>query len=803
MRLGCETYSGDINPVSVLIQKCILEFPQKFGNRSTENNMAAKHADNGLLKDVKKWSDWVLDEALEEIGKFYPQADTAKPAGYITARTVPCQNRECGAEIPLMPNYWLARKPHKKVAACPYAKGRTILFRIVGDGYDPMPGGFDPDKGTISKATAVCIACGSVIDPKTMKKIFWKKASWDKQIVVILSKTGTPGKTYRPSNSSDLAVCKEAHEYLKAKRDILYADYDLDPIPDEVIQTPDGAEYKQGGIYWQTTEIMLYGLTRWKHLFNPRQMLSMITFAEKIRQAHSLMLNSGYGEEYARVVVTYLGIMLDKLADRASNLARYDVMGEKIQSIFGRQSFAMIWHYVEINPFANSGWKSMQDWVLKVVEHSSNIEKPAAKIAQESALGLSYPDNYFDAVFTDPPYYDNIFYSTLSDFFYVWLKRSIGHLYPELFSTPLTPKSDEVVANFTLVLRKEKTEVKSAIPTIKTKDDFENGLSQSFKEIYRVLKNDGIAVIVYAHKSTDGWETLINSILESGLLITGAWPIRTEMKGRMIANDSAALASSIYMVARKSKKEEHGFYRDVKKDMAARVESKLETIWKQRMSGADFFISAMGASIQVFGRYEKVTDDSDEPVTTIRLLNDVRKIVTDYAINHVLRGGFGGEVSQITRFYVLWRYAYGHSRVQFGDALKLAQSVGLDLERESSKGLIKKDKAFVKVLEPNERKIEDIGSHEMIDVLHRSALLWKCNKKQNMLRILEESGFGGSDVFYKVAQALVEANPGSPESRLLSGFLSSRETIMDSTLLRDPNQTRLPPRTHAHSRTSL
>ena len=794
LRLGCETYSSDINPVSILIQKCILEFPQKFGNKSTGNNIAAKQTDNDLLKDIKKWSDWVLDRAHEEIGKFYPQASNGtRPVGYVTARTVPCQNHKCGAEIPLMPNYWLARKPAKKVAAYPLIKGKAIKFLVVGDGHDPMPRGFDPDKGTISRATAVCIVCGSVIDPKTLKKIFWKKASWDKQIAVIMSKSGTPGKTYRPNNNSDLAVCKRAHEYLKTKRDVLLGDSVLDPIPDEVIYTPDGKEYKPGGIYWRDTPIMLYRLTRWKHIFNPRQMLSMITFAEKIQQAHKLMLDSGYVEEYAVVITTYLGIMLDRLADKTSNLVRYHVGRENIEGVFGRQALSMIWHYVEINPFTNGGWRNMQDWVLRVVEHSSSMERPATKIAQESALVLSYPGGYFDAVFTDPPYYDNILYSILSDFFYIWLKRSVGHLYPELFSTPLTPKSDEVVANFPLIVGRKKTSIKNTIASIKTKDDFEDALSQSFREIHRVLKNDGIAVIVYAHKSTDGWETLINSILESGLIITGAWPIRTEMKSRMIAKESAALGSSIYMVARKSRKEKHGFYRDVKKAMAAYVESRLETIWKQRMSGADFFISAMGASIQIFGKYEKVTDDSDEPVTTIRLLNDVRKIVTDFAINRVLDGGLGGEISQMTRFYVLWRCTYRYSKVQFEDALKLAQSVGIDLDHESFKGLIKKDKGLVKVLEPADRKVGDINSREMVDLLHKSALLWKCNKKNDMLRILHESGFGGSDVFYKVAQAVVDANPGSPESRLLDGFLSGRAAIMDSTLLGDPNQTRLLP----------
>ena len=219
------------------------------------------------------------------------------------------------------------------------------------------------------------------------------------------------------------------------------------------------------------------------------------------------------------------------------------------------------------------------------------------KVIQSSATELPYPDNYFDVVFTDPPYYDNVPYSYLSDFFYVWLKRSIGDLYPELFMTPLTPKTKEIVA----YSHKEGGFEAG-------KRYFEEMLKKAFKEIARVLKPDGIATIVYTHKSTSGWETLINSLLESGLVPTASWPIDTEMKSRLRAKESAALASSIYFVCHKMGRKETGWLNEVREEIKNHIHRKLESLWEEGISGADYFIAAIGSSIEIFGRYKKIMD---------------------------------------------------------------------------------------------------------------------------------------------------------------------------------------------------
>jgi len=360
------------------------------------------------------------------------------------------------------------------------------------------------------------------------------------------------------------------------------------------------------------------------------------------------------------------------------------------------------------------------------------------KVIQASATQLPYPDNYFDAVFTDPPYYDNVPYSYLSDFFYVWLKRSIGDLYPELFMTPLTPKSKEIVA-----YSHQEGGFEAG------KRYFEEMLKKAFKEISRVLKPNGIATIVYTHKSTSGWETLINSLLESDLVVTASWPIDTEMKARLRAKESAALASSIYFVCRKMERKGIGWLNEVKEEIKNHIHRKLESLWEEGVSGADYFVSAIGSAIEIFGKYKKIMDYEGREISAREMLEYVREVVTDYAVRQILHNGIAEELSSLTRFYILWRWTYGEAKVHFDDARKLAQSTGVNLEREWNK-------------------------------VHKVLLLWRAGRKEEMKELLIETGYGRKEAFYRVAQAISETLPNdSKEKKLLDGFLSGRDKLVE------------------------
>jgi len=307
-------------------------------------------------------------------------------------------------------------------------------------------------------------------------------------------------------------------------------------------------------------------------------------------------------------------------------------------------------------------------------------------------------------------------------------------------------------------------------------------LKGALQEIYRVLKPNGIATIVYTHKSTSGWETLINSLLDSELVPTASWPIDTEMKSRLRAQESAALASSIYIVCRKIKRKEVGWFNEIKDEIKKYLSEKLDMLWKEGVSGADFFIAGIGSAIEIFGKYEKVMDYEGNIIRAEKLLEFVREVVTDYTVRQILQNGIAGEISPLTRFYLLWRWTFGEARVEFDEARKLAQSVGIDLTREWNKGFIKKDKNYVKVLGPQERRIEEIESlreKDLVDVLHQVLLLWAQEKREEMKKTLGESGWGKNEVFYRVAQAISETLPlNSKEKKLLDGFLSGKDKLI-------------------------
>jgi len=777
LRLGCETYSNDYNPVAVLIQKCTLEYPQKYGKLISRKEFVRNRSYligykldafnegeqiNPLIEDLRYFSKKILEETKMSLNQYYPSdIDNATPVGYLWAKSVPCQNPTCNSTIPLMRQFWLSKKEKKHIALYPYVTQdeNKLKFKVVGDGYEEFPKDFDPEKGTISRAVVTCPFCGTIINDKTTRKLFKEGKSSDLLIAVILNYPKKSGKYYRIAEEEDLKVFDNAKNGLKHKTEELRRIWGIEPVPDEELPV-------MSGVF----NVPLYGVNTWGKLFNDRQALSVLTFCQAIRS-----LDFTAPEDYKSCIYAYLALALDRLAIYCSNMGYWHVTREEASPGMQRQALGMVFDYFETIPIAESfSWASNIEWILKVIENNSKIPLPIKAIHNSSATNLKFPDNFFDAVFTDPPYYNSVPYADLSDFFYVWLKRSVSHVFPDLFSTPLAPKKNEIteMAGWDSVRYPEKDKI-----------FFETNLSLSFKEIYRVLKPDGIATIVYAHKSTAGWETVINALLDSGLVITASWPLSTEMQERTRASESAALSSSIYIVARKIEQKSTGFYKEVKEQLRVYLSEKLEHLWAEGITGADFFIAAIGSAIEVFGKYEKVIDYEGNIKRADTLLDDVREIVMNYTVAHILQNGFSGEVSELTKFYVIYRFSYGEAKLEFDEANKLARSVGIDLSQEFNKnGFINKDKEFVRVLSATSRKLEDLkDKNDLIDVLHHSILLWESGNKDRMMELLAETGYGKSEAFFRVAQAISESlaktSPDSREKKLLDGFLGGKERI--------------------------
>jgi adenine-specific DNA methylase len=759
MRLGCETYACDLNPVAVLILKCTLEYPQKYGRKKVNsNNILGEEEINPLLEDVKKWSKWVLEETRKEIGQFYPQEeDGSIPVGYIWARTVICQNPACGVEIPLVRQTWLAKKDNKKIAYKIIPKVNRVEFEIrEGKTID-----FDPEIGTVSRAKVICPCCGSGLSDKEVRKQFQDGIAGQRMVMVVLHHPKRQGKTYRLAIEEDLEIFKKAEIFLEKKRQELSTKWGLDPVPDELMPPKETLGFR----------VQRYGMLKWGDLFNSRQKLALITFTENVRQAYKKMLAEGMEEEYAKAVISYLAQGIDMTAAFSNTLARWENTSEAIKQLYSRQALPMLWDYAEVNLFSGSsgGFETGWEYYVKVIDHCSQTSQSVATVFQSSAISLSYPDNYFDAVITDPPYYDNVPYSYLSDFFYVWLKRTIGELYPELFTTPLTPKSDEIVAY---------SHGEGGFEG--GKRFFEEMIIKAFHEIYRVLKPEGIACIVFAHKSTEAWETIINALINSGLYLTASWPVHTEMKARLRANESAALASSIYMICRKRTEKKTAYFNEIKPLIEARIREKLDQFWNEGIGGSDFFVSAIGPALEVFGKYEGVEKISGEKVSAKELLEFVRKSVSEYALTKILKSSQLGDIDKETRFYLLWRWTYNSAVVHFDDARKLAQAVGVEVTEHWGNGFIKKEKEFVSVSSARERGrmfLEKGKFQSIIDVLHACLLYWEQNNRKAISEILQEKGNLSNNVFWQVSQSISEVLPdGDKEKQMLQGFLYGRES---------------------------
>ncbi len=893
LRLGCETYALDYNPVAVLINKAVLEFPQKFrdwgagirdwsgigggheklqgtgdleegihpipedsagitagtGNPSdpggtawlpSEEQIGSSSAGGGdawqgnqrfdsksskqialfpnprfpipnprspssnpLLEAVKYWGDWVLEEARKELEAFYPKdPDGSIPVGYIWARTLPCQNPTCGAEIPLMRQTWLAKKENKKIALMPLVGGGlgiegrgledgeaagkrgNIQFAIVQEeqgiwrvlqspspklnSQSPIPSPhFDPEEGTVARAHVRCPLCGGVIDDKTTRRLFREGKSGQRLMAVVLHHPKRSGKTYRLPTVRDLEAYRAAEAALESKVTHLRAEWGIEPVPDEEMpQTMPGAIHPPN-----------YGIIHWGDLFNARQKLALITFADKVRQVHAQMFSAGAEPELAKAVACYLGILIDRLAIYSATLGYWHVTREILNPSMQRQALAMVFDYAESNPFSDSfGWLSQLVWVKRIIEHCSSIQR-AGEIFHGSATALPWPDNFFDAVLTDPPYYFSVQYADLSDFFYLWLKRSLGEIYPDLFSTPLTPKTDEIV---------EMAHWDRGRYAFKDKSWYESTLKKAFREIHRVLKPDGIAVIVFAHKTTEAWEAVIHALLEAGLYLTASWPIHTEMQARLMAQESAALASSIYMVCRKRTTQEVGEYPQVRKEIEARVRQKLTQFWNEGIRGADFFMSAIGPAMEAFGKYARVEKLSGELVSVAELLEYVRKVVSEFALERILQSAELGGLDNPTRFYLLYRWTYNHARVPFDEARKLAQGIGVELTALWGEGgLVEKQKDYVRLPTPLERaKSAKFANKErfetMIDALHYALWLWDENQTKKLQEHLSLT-YGNNNIFWQVAQAIAEILPeGDKEKKLLQGLLYGRKSYRAS-----------------------
>ena len=792
MRLGCQAIANDYNPVAWFLLKCTLEYPQRLAGKTAKlpdlNLDEPPDLKNGDLADhVRLWGQWVLENAQKELGQYYPMIDSKPTVAYLWARTIPCQDPQCGATVPLLKTLWVCKKAEKilkdtpknrarpdflrlkktknqtKVVVnarralklCPNTETKQVHFEIIAPKKTT-----DVGKPTMSGATAVCPFCDSQ-QPNDYIKRCGHEGKLKTQMTTVIYQEEY-GKEYRPPIQEEVDAAEVPEETLRAT---------ADEIPHEMLNELLPKGDKSGAGRWFT--VPLYGFKKWSDLFTDRQLLGLMIFVKWTRMARREIQRFGSSPEWLEAIDKYLAINIDRLACYSSMLSIWVVVGECQGQTFGRYAMPITWDFSEINPFSNSTGDFLGglDWIQRFLNHVLKIKNNCTPwISRQSSRHPT--DQSVDAIITDPPYYDAIPYADLSDFFYIWLRRSIGDQFPDVFSASLTPKVDE------LIQHSGRFGGNKGIAKV----FYEKGMADSFKQARDSLCDEARMVIVFAHKDPDAWETLVRAMVSAGLVVTSSWPIDTERQGGLKVN-SAALATSLWMVCRKRPvKAKIGHYGKVKSEMQKRITERLRYFWDTGIRGPDFVWAAIGPALESYSSYKEVKRMDGQVFTVTEFLTEVRRIVTDFALGQILHGTSTEALDEWTRYYLMHKDYFGTENAPVGECILLAQGYGVSLDDLSiaHAGILKKAGSgnARKLLGHTERTSDRIGyAHTsggipMIDMIHRIMKFWDANESAYINAYFHEHGLKENLLFKAVVQALIETSlQGSSERSLLETLI--------------------------------
>ncbi|MBU4291678.1 MAG: DUF1156 domain-containing protein [Verrucomicrobia bacterium] len=765
-RLGCQPIANDYNPVAYLILRASCEWPQKYGKPGTRpalgRNDSGIHpkelfdesaqkieVKNVLAYDVERWAKAILESAREKIGEFYPPGKDGHPVvGYFWARTAPCGNPSCRATMPLLRSLLVCDKPDKKVALEMRVnrKSKTVEFGVVSGKK------IEQSEGTIiSRGGVRCPFCEQ-ISPMDYLREAGSVGKMSECMVVVITDTAD-GKAYRAVEKSDLKAFDGAASHPL----VAHAPKELIPADQWNIKT------------W------LYGMKTWGSLFNPRQLVAMQTFLRCFEEIKSALAKDNDDPDYTAAVCGYLGLWISRTSMFLTNVGLWKPGGEFIASPFSRQAIPMVWDYPEVNPFADAsgGAIGQLEWMTRFIEHESALmtPTPSAQVFRGDGAKLPVTKGSVDVTVTDPPYFDAIAYADLSDFFYVWLKRSLGSIFPEVLSTPLTPKTEEATA----------LKHRHGGSVEKAENHFEAKLAQCLAETRRVTKPDGVIAVMFAHQSVKAWTALIQALFNAGLSIDATWAIDTERDVRAIAINSSALASSITVICRPRVAGSASSLKDVKKEINAIVAESVKRFWDYGFRGADLIVACYGPAVGVFGKYDRV----EKADGTLVEVSDLLELARD-AARDAIAGEFRGD--NLSTLYYVWANLYGINEQSYDDAILISK---IGDGSESAIELAKNHDLFVVdgsacrlalLTDRQKRKNLGIRSGEtpipLVDALHRAMLLWKQEKRGELVQYLSEGDFADSTPFWKLAQALFEVLPRDGEDwRLINALLVERSTL--------------------------
>lgn len=811
LRVGADAFASDLNPVAVLLNKVVLEYIPKYGQR--------------LAEEVRKWGEWVKKEAEKELAEYYPKdPDGATPIAYLWARTIKCEGPGCGAEVPLMRSLWLAKKGFRSVALRlkPDNKNKRVDFEIVKNALSK-----DVAEGTVRRGSATCPVCGFTTPQTSVRSQLKGKdggANNSRLLAVALKKHSEAGVFFRLAEAKDTKLLVLAEKRLSERFS--------NSIPRQQIRSKNQSDVGR---------MPLYGMSNYGSLFTHRQLLTLLTIASLIER-----LDTKLSSKQNAVLRLCLACALDKQVDYLSSLSRWHTSGQFVNNTYGRQALPMVWDFVEACPFsgASGNYLGAVEWVSRFVEQEGKGLVGCGLGQAERATATRHPlsDDIADALITDPPYYDAIGYSNLSEFFYVWLRRSVSDIFSSLLSAELPDKTTECIVDTSVA---------------QDQSYFLRTMTEALSESRRYCKPNSIGVVVFAHSSTSAWEAMLDSLNKAGWIVTASWPIDTEMANRMNAMGTAALASSVHIVCRPRENpdgslcaDEIGDWRDVLAELPKRIHEWMPRLAEEGVVGADAIFACLGPALEIFSRYSRVEKASGEVVPLKEYLEHVWAAVAKEALNMIFAGaettGFE-EDARLTAMW-LWTLSTGDApspqpspsrgegeedtdededsssakaklsgyTLEYDAARKIAQGLGAHLERlqslievkgdkarllpvaERTRALFGKDEAetpkvkkkkkeqlsmFAEIEEAEEagtwgaKNVPQLGN-TTLDRLHQAMILFAAGRGEALKRFLVDEGVGRDERFWRLAQAFSALYPkNTDEKRWVDGVLARKKGL--------------------------
>ena len=697
LRLGCDAFASDLNPVACLILKTMLQDIPRLGP--------------GLADELRRAGAEIKETAEKELAQFYPaDPDGARPIAYLWARTVRCEAPGCGAEIPLTRSFWLCKKT-ERLRAVRYlvVQCRTAPPHLAFEVFTPKSDN-DVPRGTVVRARATCSCCGATLAPDRVRAQLamqrgggdikfdqaGKRVGGATMMAVVVLRAGVVGREYRLPTERDYTAVYEAS---KALEKIVTAGNGeaLPPIPNEPLPPIGTLGFR----------VQRYGMTEWGDLFTARQKVALSTLARLINK-------SG---ENSNPLKALLALMLNHTTERCSSLCRWspEPYMETILGVFGRQALPMVWDFAEPVILSDSTGSFLHG--LEVKEQAVRSDALAVHPGQvhlADARDAILPEESAAIWFTDPPYYDAVPYSDLSDFFFVWLKRALpAHpLLRDPFDpgNSLTPKILEIVQDETRAVGNKP----------KDRAFFEDAMAHAFIEGRRTLNENGVGSVVFAHKTTAGWEALLSGMTRGRWVITGSWPIASERANRLRARDSAALATSVHLVCRPRVEDEVGDWADVLRELPERVGEWMARLEREGVRGADLVFACIGPALEIFSRYSRVETPDGREVLLAEYLEKVWEVVGRAALHQILgtaeaqaRNGGAGALEEDARLTALFLWALRSTAGNGADAQAAgdAEEEPDNEDAEEDGGSRKPPKGFTLIFDIVRRFAQPLGIH--------------------------------------------------------------------------------------------